>query len=152
MSRTDVYWIIAGGALIGLLLIGSVAVALTRDEPTFPPGSPEAAALAYVRALETNDLDAIYESLAPALRGECSFDELFSTTQVFDGFLEASQRVSLSGVRPLERRTIVEIEVSRAGGGLFGPNEYSYPITFSLEQVDGEWRFVEWPWPLHSCR
>ncbi len=152
MSRMDVYWLIAGGALIGLLLIGSAAIALTRDDPTFPPGSPEAATLAYARALEANDLDAIYESLAPALRRECSFDELFSTRRVFDGFLDANHSVSLSGVRPLERRTVVEIKISRSGGGLFSPSSYSYSRTLELEQVDGEWRFVEWPWPLSQCQ
>ena len=34
------YWIIGGGVLLGVLLIGSIVVSLSNDEDVFEPGTP----------------------------------------------------------------------------------------------------------------
>ena len=50
------YWIIGGGVLLGVLLIGSIVVSLSNDEDVFEPGTPEYTVQQYLLHIERGRL------------------------------------------------------------------------------------------------
>ena len=145
------YWLIGGGAALGLLIVASVVAALLQSEAEFAPGSPEAAVQAYLRALDGDDFQAAYETLSPELQSRCSIKDMF-------GGIESSRwrtrdrRMTLEDTRTLDDTTFVSVRIAGfRGGDLFGPSEYSFEENFALRQFDGRWRFTQDPWPRFHC-
>lgn len=149
--RMKNYWIIGGGATLGLLFIASVVVTFTQDEASFNPGSPEAVVQDYLNALDSEDFESAYQALSPELRAECAVDEMFGgriawNQDVIDG------RITLEDTQELGDTTFVTVKIARlSGGGLFGPSEYDFEERFALKQFDGRWKFSQEPWPFPGC-
>ena len=61
-------WLLGGAALLGVLLIGSVAVALLDEAEPLPEGTPEAAVQRYLKAAETEDYQLAYSLLSSTLQ------------------------------------------------------------------------------------
>ena len=147
------YWLIAGGAILGLLLIASVVVAVLQNEAEFAPGSPEAAVQTYLRALDEDDFQAVHDALSPELQEQCSIEDMFGGRYVSQrrSALE-DKRITLEGARTLDETTFVTVRIVELySDGLFGPSGFDYDETFTLEQFDGHWRFSENPWPRFDC-
>ena len=145
------YWLVGGGAILSLLLIASVIVAILQEEEDFEPGSPEAAAQDYIRALEEEDFEAAYLTLSPELRERCTIEDMFVGRNSSRWELE-EKRITLESARTLNETTYVTVRVSElSGGGLFGPSEYSFEVGFALRQFDGNWKFYQNPWPSFDC-
>lgn len=147
------YWLIGGGAILGLLLVASVVVAVLQNEAEFAPGSPEAAVQAYLRSLHEDDFQAVHDALSPELRDKCSIEDMFSGRYPGQrrSVLE-DKRITLEGAKTLGETTFVTVRiVELRSDGLFGPSGYDYDETFTLEQFDGHWKFSENPWPHFDC-
>lgn len=142
-------WLIGGGVFLAVLLAGSVAAALLERDASFPEGSAEAVVQRYVRAVEEEDWETIHSLLAAELREECSVEELFANRSGRD---RGDRRMTLEETRPLGETLLVTVSVSRSRmSGPFGVDQWSYRIEYSLTEEEGEWRFSEYPEPLHEC-
>ena len=147
----DRYWITGGGVLLGLLLIGSIFVALLNDEDIFEPGTPERAVQQYLQHMERGDFEAAHGTLSPDLRSQCSVEELFKQ---LSGRMDRidDNRITLKSVKLVGETTSVTVEVHEfRRGDLFGSSEWSHERRFFLRQIDGEWKFNDFPWPLYRC-
>ena len=150
-SGMNNYWLIGGGAALGLLLIASVAVAVMQDEAEFAPGSPEGAVQDYLRALDEDDFTAAYDALSPELRERCAIEDIFGGNRSGRWGLD-DRRITLEETRTLEGTTFVTVRMAEyRGGGPFSSYDYDFEETFALRRFDDRWRFTEFPWPHFSC-
>ena len=148
----DRYWIIGGGVLLSVLLIGSIVISLSNDEEVFDSGTPEYAVQQYLRSMGQGDFETAHASLSPDLQSECSVEDLFK--QVSGGRRDQldDNRITLGPVQLVGETTSVTVKVNEfRGGGLFGSSEWSYERRFFLRQIDDEWKFTDFPWPLFRC-
>lgn len=145
------YWLMGGGAVLGLLLIASVVVAVTQGEAEFASGSPEGAVQGYLRALDEDDFQAAYDALSPELRERCAIEDMFGGNRSGRWRLD-DRRITLEETRTLEETTFVTVRMAEyRGGGPFSSYEYDFEETFTLRRFDDGWRFTEFPWPHFSC-
>ncbi len=148
----DRYWIIGGSVLLGLLLVGSIVVSLSNREDNFDPGAPEYVVQQYLGHVERGEFETVHASLSPDLQSECSAEDLFK--QVSGDRLDRldDNRVTLKSVKLVGETTSVTVEIHEfRRGELFGSSEWSHERRFFLKQIDGEWKFTDYPWPLFRC-
>ena len=147
----DRYWIIGGGVLLGALLIGSIVVSLSNDEEVFDPGTPEHAVQQYLAHIESGDFETAYDGLSSELQAECRVDDLFKQVSGRMDRLD-EDRITLESVKLVGETTSVTVEVHEfRRGELFGSSEWSHERRFFLRQFGGEWKFIDYPWPLYRC-
>lgn len=127
-----------------VLLVGviTLVVSLGRNEVSYEPGSPEAAAQAYLRAALDGDFDAAAELLDPS--SDCDAADL-----------DRAYVPEMAGVNLLETvtdgdRSRVRIEVEYPSGGPFGDRGRE-EHTLRLVRADGTWLLTGIPWPLYDC-
>ena len=151
-------WLIGGGVFLAVLLAGSVAAALLERDAAFPEGSAEAAVQRYVKAVEEEDWETAHALLAAELREECPIEELFADRWGWAPYRatyspgRADRRITLEETRALGEtmRVTVSVASSRMSGP-FGVDRWSYRVTYSLTEEEGEWRFSEYPDPFYDC-
>lgn len=153
------YWLIGGGAFVGLLLVASVVVALTQGEDTLPDGTSERAVQLYIQAVRDDDFEGAHALMSEELKEECPVETLAARS--FGGGREArDSRVTLRDSRTFDDTAVVTAEVTRIrGSGPFGTSESSHEQRYTLVQEDGQWRLSRasgssfgGPWPYYSCR
>lgn len=145
------WWLIGGGAFVGVLLVVSIVLALMRSEAEFPAGSPEAAVQTYLRALQDDDFTTAHSLFSTDLRAECSLDDFVGGSVYYKREI-ANQRVVLESTADLNDSVVVTTRVSQVSdSGPFGVSEYSSSQVFTLRQEDGGWRFTKQPWPFFGC-
>ncbi|MPZ98585.1 MAG: hypothetical protein GEU80_04450 [Dehalococcoidia bacterium] len=130
--------------------MASVAVAiLASGEQEFPAGSPEEAVQHYLRAVADRDTSTAVSFLSADLTDErCDDQHRDALGQRRDNDF----RASLDEILERDRVTEVRIRITETyGDPPFDGGESTWDYIFELEQQDGEWRFVELPWPLW-CR
>ena len=145
-------WTIVAAVALALLLVASVVVAVLEREEPFEAGTAEAAVQGLLRAVEEDELETAYGLLSAELREECSAAQIFGQPFVYrDQFNE--NRITLEQEpRQIGEDTIVTVRVSSFHrDGPFGGSENSFIQRYALRQMEGEWRFVEYPWPLFRC-
>lgn len=145
------WWLIGAGALLGALLITSIALALLSEETEFAPGTPERAVQDLLRAAENDDIEAAYARLSQELHEKCTLE----------GFLDAGGyrfddgrdiRATLRESKVVDDLTLVHVRITEFyGGGPFDSGESSYNRRYTLRQENGEWKFTEYPWPYDYC-
>ena len=136
---------------MGILIVASIVVAILQNEAEFAPGSPEAAVQAYLRALDEEDFQTAYDLLSPELQSRCSIEDMLGRRNSRRWQLE-DKRMTLESARTLDQTTFVTVRVTElSGGGLFGPSEYSFEVTFALRRSDENWEFSQNPWPSFDC-
>ena len=151
-SMMNNYWLIGGGAVLGILIVASVVVAVLQKEAEFAPGSPEATVQDYLRALEEDDFQTVRDTFSPELQSRCGIEDMFRGYRSVGWRRLHESQITLEGSRTLEATTFVIVRIARLrGGDLFGPSEYAFEETFALRQFDGLWRFSENPWPHFDC-
>lgn len=145
------YWLIGGATLLGLLLVVSVAISLTRGETVFDPDSPEFTVQRYLKALESEDHEAAEGLWSPKLREDCSFESFVLDAGRSLGSMSES-RITLEEARVVGETTVVSINVVRtSGGGIFGPSEWERTYDFGVRQFEGEWLITGHRWLGSSC-
>lgn len=145
------YWLIGGGTLLGLLLIVSVAISVTRGETEFDPGSPESAVQRYLKALDIGNHEAAEELWSPDLREDCSFEAyVIQAGRRFDSVSES--RITLEESRVVGETTVVSLSVIHSdGSGLFGPSEWESTYDFGVRRFEGEWLITGHHWLGDEC-
>jgi hypothetical protein len=135
-------------AVVAGILVAVLAIVLLGgdDVVEYDPGTPEAAAQAYLQALFEGDGDAAHALLSPRHQARCEPYELdlhgedftsatFTETRIADG--RATIDVRMSGSEFIPDPVVI------------GSHELHTEIV--LESLDGEWRIVAADWPLDSC-
>ena len=144
-------WTIVAAVALALLLVASVVVAVLEREEPFESGTADAAVQDLLRAVEEDELETAYGLLSTELREECSAEQVFSQPlryrQQFEG-----NRITLEQTDEVGGATLVTVRISSfQRDGPFGSSENSFLQRYALRQTEGEWRFVEFPWPLFQC-
>ena len=144
-------WLLGGAALLGVLLIGSVAVALLDEAEPLPEGTPEAAVQRYLKAAETEDYQLAYSLLSSTLRKHCTLEQFYGAS-LDHGDRIGDSRITLEDTDTLDDMAFVTVRITNVrGGGPFGTQESSFERRFTLGREDGEWRLTEAPWPYYRC-
>ena len=144
------WWIIGVGAVLGLLLVGSIALALLSEETEFAPGTPERAVQDLMRAVEGDDIEAAYAMLSQELRQKCELRNFSDGGyRYYDD--DRDMRATLRDTKVIDGVTFVEVRITEFYGGAFDSGESSYNHRYALRQESGEWRFAEYPWPYDYC-
>lgn len=151
-------WLAGIAIAVVVLVAASVALVLfdRRGEPElFPPESPEGAVQRYLLAVDGREDREAYGYLGPELSEECGFDHFRESVRNFqpgNGRRDQDLRVSLIGTEAVDETTEVSVRVTRYRvDPPFGGDEYSSRRMFVLEEIDGDWRFTEPPWPMSWC-
>ena len=146
------WWLIGSVALLGILLIASIALALMSEETEFAPGTPEAAVQTALRAAESDDIETVYGLLSQDLLQKCTLEGF-----VADGGFRYSDRdedfsAMLDDTKFVNDTAIVSVKVTRYyGSAPFDISESTYDERFTLRQEADAWKFIEYPWPYHYC-
>lgn len=143
-------WLLATVATVAVVAVLAIALAGARQPADLPPGSPEAAVQAYLRAVADRDRAAIRDSLTEELSEDCE--------------RENGERLPFAGEEPafeadlLETREVdddtVEVRVritELSGEPPFGGGGYDHTQVFVLERPDGRWGIAEAGWPYDLC-
>ncbi|GBD16016.1 hypothetical protein HRbin26_00911 [bacterium HR26] len=146
-----------GGAIALLIVIAVVAVlALEREQqPSYPPGSPEAALVDYLDALEAGDADRVYALLSQSAREEVERREKEGVGYSFrqeiryarDSLRDARVRITRVDRRDDQATLTLTIDRFSSSGPGFPPfpsgERYSYERTIDLVLEDGSWKVDE---------
>jgi len=145
------FWLMGGGAALALLLIVSVVVALLESEQSFEAGTPEGAVQSFLRSIEGEDFQTAYTLLSAGLKETCSLDRLFASSR-YSFSKSQDSRITHENTTTIDSTTIVTVRMSSfRNSGPFGYSESSHDQRYVMRQEEGEWRFVEYPWPLYDC-
>ena len=144
-------WLLGGAALLGVLLIGSVVVALLDEAEPLPEGTPEAAVQRYLKAAEAEEYRLAYSLLSPTLQEQCTLEQFYGAS-LDHGDRIGDSRITLEDSKTLDDTAFVTVRITNVrGGGPFGAQESSFERRFTLGREDGEWRLTEAPWPHYRC-
>ena len=136
---------------MGILLIASVAITVTRGETEFAPGSPEYTVQRYLKALDSGGHETAEGLWSPELREDCSFEAFaLQGGRGFDRLSEA--RITLEDTRIVGETTVVTLGVVHTGGGgIFGPSEWESSYDFGVRNLEGEWLITGHNWLGDEC-
>ena len=145
------WWLIGAVVFLGVLLIASIALALTSKEAEFAPGTPEAAVQSVLRAAENEDIETAYAMLSQELQQKCELEDYLDGS----GYRynnDRDMRATMRDTKNVGDNTVVTVEVTQFyGSGPFGSSQSSYDRRYTLQQEGGEWKFTEYPWPYDYC-
>ena len=145
------WWLIGAAAFLAVLLIVSIALALTSKEAQFAPGTPEHAVQTLLRAAEGDDLETAYAMLSQELQQKCELEN-FADGGRYRSRDDRDIRATLRDTRLVGNTTVVDVQVTRfRNSGPFDTGESTYGRRYDLRQEDGEWKFTEYPWPYDYC-
>lgn len=144
-------WLIA--TVVGVVLVAVVAVVVTstREPPSLPESSPEAAVQRYLQAVADGDREAVEASYTPELRERCEAQEPGHRPPFPDD--DRSFDADLVDTHEVDDDTVdVRIRLTEyAGEPPFGGGGYDHTETFRVEQVDGTWGVAHASWPYYLC-
>ncbi len=145
------WWLIGAATVLGVLLIASIALALTSQETEFAPGTPEHAVQSLLRAAENNDIEAVHVMLSEELLEKCELKD-YANRGGYNLSDENDIRATLRDTKLIDGVTFVTVRVTEFhGSGPFDSGQYSFDHVFELQQEGGEWKFTEFPWPYGFC-
>ena len=144
-------WIIGGAVFLGALLVASIVLALLEREDELPLGTPEAAVQDFLITLEAEDFELAYDFLSEELTDECTLEDFASSSiRIRDGIKK--DRVTLENSTFIGDAAIVSVRITQFhGSGPFGASESSHNQSFTLRQVEGRWKFADYPRPYFPC-
>ena len=142
-SNRTLVWL--GGMVLVLLALGTV-LAVTRPEPEFEPGTPEAVAHGYIAAVFAGDVDVAFTYLSDELQNRCLAEDLRR------GWVPDSARVVITDTEVNGDRAVVRIRIGeRQPGQPFSMGETSYEEMLIMTRTGDGWRISEAPWPIYFC-
>ena len=129
--------------------------------PLLPEGTPEGTVHRFLLAIEQGENRRAYDYLSSQLQETCSYQHLRDSTRWFEAKANRNTddlRVTLEETRPVDDAVEVRVSVTRFHFSPPSPlspplngGESSYRERFTLEKTDGDWRFVDPPWPMGRC-
>lgn len=158
LQSTSSRWLAGVALVILVIIVVSVVVGLTkrpREATLLPEGTPEGTVQRYLLAVEQEESRRAYEYLGPALQERCEFQHFRDSTRRINrrgGGTAEDLRVTLEGTQAINGSVEVQVRITQFRvSAPFDVNEYSHVQHFTLEQLDGTWRFDEPPWPMSWC-
>lgn len=132
-------WGIGIAAAIGVVLVAAAAMALagTREDVEYEPGSPEAAMAAYVDAWDAGDVEAAYTALTTRAQARVPLHE-FREVMTWDE--EVPTRIWIEQRTDYDDRVVFDLTVETTYDGLFGPDRDTHSLRVTLINVDDAWR------------
>ncbi|MDA1215982.1 MAG: hypothetical protein O2812_03825 [Chloroflexi bacterium] len=153
MNSTSSRWLIGAGAVIAVLVVASVLVAVlggSGETTAFPENTPEGVVQRYLQAVQDRESQTAFDYLGAELQEACTLQELRDQTR---WSAENDNRVILEGTEVVGGQTIVTVRVTQLRVDPPSiPNESSFSPEYILEQQDGNWRFIQPPWPMGWCQ
>jgi hypothetical protein len=147
MSASTRWLVGVGIAVVAVVLVGAVVAATGGRVRAFPEGSPERTVQLYLEAVADGDEDAASEYLSADLKRRC--DELGPRGEPIFYQGREGVRAALEEATVREGLARVRVRITQVyGDDPFGGGESTHTQQFELRQEDGNWRFVESPWPL----
>ena len=148
------WWLIGAATSLAVLLIASIALALTSREAEFAPSTPEYTVQTLWRVAESEDIKTAYTMLSQELQQKCTLKNYMDGSGVpFSIRNSRNSHVTLRDTQLVGDITFVSVRVTRFhGSGPFDSGESSYDRRYALQQEEGEWKFTEYPWPYDYCR
>lgn len=147
--------VLIAGIVAVMTVVAIAAAALTsgREPRLLPEDTPEGVVQRYLRAVQDAQFRQAYDYMSPDLTAECPYDSFLNTAST--NRVDRIQ-ASLAGTRKFDDRAEVTVSVtsfSDSGRGMdpFSGGGSAFKQTFLLRQVDGGWRFSQWPWPVWGC-
>ncbi len=129
-----------------VLLVAAALVTSRRDPVTFADGTPEAVVQTYFDTLIDHDAGGAYDLFSPELQSRCGRP----TSAEIDYITIA--RVVLEETTTTGATATVRVAVTQdLDSGPFGSGDVTNTETLRLEQVDGQWRIGDLPWPYFTC-
>jgi hypothetical protein len=158
MRSSSSKWLLGGGLVVLVLIIASLIVGLlnhSRSVPLLPEGTAGAAVQQYLLALETGESGRAYDFLSADLQKKCSAVYFRDVTRQFDRNdpnRASDSRIVLESEKPVDNAIEVQIQITDFYvSAPFDVNEITHTELFRLEKIDGNWRFVDEPWPVYGC-
>ncbi|MBM3957563.1 MAG: hypothetical protein FJ313_05875 [Gemmatimonadetes bacterium] len=148
-------WLAAVAGVVVILVAAGVAVAVINPpgaSETFSEDTPEGVVQRFVVALQERDYGLAHGYLSDELKKTCTVAHVEETgpwtaERFEDVRVVLLGKEELSGGRTQLRVRVTEVNVAPP----FGVNEFTHRERYVLVQEDGEWRFVEPPWPIGWC-
>ena len=164
LQTTSSRWL-AGVALVTVILaaVGVTAAFLYRsvELPLLPEGTPEGTVHRFLLAIEQGDSRRAYDYLSSPLQETCSYQHFRDSNRWIEpgGTRDTGDlRVTLEGTRSIDGAVEVRVRITRFHfsppsplSPPFDGGESSYNERFTLEMTDGEWLFIDPPWPMRWC-
>ncbi|MCI0825640.1 MAG: hypothetical protein J4N90_12895 [Chloroflexi bacterium] len=148
------------------VIVAAIAVTVTflnRSEelPLLPQGTPEGTVHRFLLAVERGDNRQAYDYLDSELQETCTYQHLRDSTRLFEDSgnrYAGDLRVTLEGTESVDGAVEVRVRITRfrvSPPSPFSPpfdgGESSHGERFTLEMTDGDWLFVDPPWPMNRC-
>lgn len=158
MRSSSSKWLVGGGLVVLVLIIASVVVGLlnrSQSVPLLPEGTPGAAVQQYLLAIESGESRQAFDYFSADLQKKCTPEDFRDATRQYDRNdpnHATDTRITLESEMPVDDATEVKIVITEFYvSAPFEVNEYSHTQRFRLKQFDGNWLFVEEPWPMYRC-
>ena len=137
-------------SLIGVLVVASVALILSRGAPQpVDRSTPAGVVQKYAQAYLAGDTATALSTLSDDARKQCA--SYPGSYQQSPQYLE-NVRVELRSTTERESTATVRVAlVQTAEGGPFGPSDYSTPGDFQLVKANGQWAIVSAPPMIAAC-
>ncbi|MEI7925690.1 MAG: hypothetical protein WCI61_05840 [Chloroflexota bacterium] len=145
---TSTRWLAIVAAVIVIAVGGGIVVTtVVGGERAYAPGTPERTVQDYLHAVSDRDATAAFTFLAPDLLAKCEPKPRESISNRGSNTLRATldRAVTRDGVADVR----VRLTESYNSDGPFSSGENTFTQSFILQQVSGEWRFSEAPWPIY---
>ncbi|MSQ06700.1 MAG: hypothetical protein EXR54_02035 [Dehalococcoidia bacterium] len=158
MRSSSSKWLAGAGLAILVLIIASLAVALLKRPQTqtlLPQDTPAGAVQHYLLAIEEGESRRAYDFLSSDLQTKCTFDHFRETTR-WQGRSDTTDsrdsQITLESERLLDDATEVRVRITDFYvSAPFNVSESSHTQNYLLKKLDGNWRFVDKPWPMNYC-
>ena len=158
MKSSSSKWLAGAGLAILAIIVVSVVVAVLNRSPNavaFPEDTPEGTVQRFLEAIEDGETRQAYDYLSIELQEKCTFAHFQDTTRQFDSRdLNGGRdrRITLESTQPIDDTIAVQVRITEFNvSAPFNVNEYSYTQEYVLQELDGNWRFVDEPWPMNWC-
>ena len=129
--------------------------------PLLPEGTPEGTVHRFLLAVEQGDSRRAYDYLSSQLQETCTYQHFRDSNRWIKprGIRDTDDlRVTLEGTRTIDGAVEVRVRITRFHfsppsplSPPFDGGESSYGERFTLEMTDGEWLFIDPPWPMRWC-
>ncbi len=164
VQTTSSRWL--AGVAVVIVIVGVIGITVaflyrSGELPLLPEGTPEGTVHRFLSAIEQGEIRRAYDYLTPSLQETCGFQHFRDTIRWFEGRGDRNAgdlRVLLEGTRPVDGAVEVRVRIIRF---YFSPpsplappfdgGESSYGERFTLEMSDGQWLFLDPPWPMSRC-
>ncbi|MDO9446096.1 MAG: hypothetical protein Q7K37_12355 [Dehalococcoidia bacterium] len=146
MSASTRWLIGVGGAVLVVAVVSAVVALMASGPDEFEEGTPERVVQRYLAAVADRDATEALSFLSDELVDRCGTIPRESVTQRGDSRFRATLEETITRDGTAQVRVAI---TESFGDPPFDGGESTWSVTFELVQENGEWRFLEAPWPTY---